>query len=316
MAACCGLRALASDQDIAIATRHLRVGLELPSGRLTVKDVRNGVVWRQYPPTRSAQGSQWGQARTRAIPTDRLIRLAGAVVQGQSIEARATWQGRPFEILFQLVPDDTALTVTIDTPEREKRLPWKPGWAGVMLMTYPYAFHHDAAGPDAVVPIDEGVIYSTREIDPQADPKRWKLWWLHRRLSMPWWGVTDGTRGVMTQVDTPFDCMFSIQWVTTPEGERTLPQVTWVASKGAFSYPRRVTFRFLAEGGHVAMAKAFRRGEQARGAFRSWADKVRANPDAGRLKGALDVWHWGTLTPRLIALLRQAGVRKAIVATT
>ena len=151
-------------------------------------------------------------------------------------------------------------------------------------MTYPYAFYHETAGTESVVPIDEGVIYSPCEVDTASDPRRWSPWWLHQKLSMPWWGVTDGKRGVMTQIETPYDCMFSIQWVNTPAGERTLPQVTWVASKRCLDYPRKVSYRFIANGGYVAMAKAFRQNQVAAGVFRSWEDKVRANPNVDRLR--------------------------------
>jgi len=300
-------------QEFTVSTRRLELTLSPPNGLLRVLDRRTGVVWRQYLPVRMAHGSGWGKVRTSAIAPTRFIRIEGADIRGTTIEARATWRGHPFNITLQIAPDDAELAVTIDTPHREKPLPWKPDWAGVMLMSYPYAFHHDEAGPDAVVPIDEGVIYSTRETDPQADPRRWKLWWLHLRLSMPWWGLTDGKRGVMTQIDTPYDCMFSIQWISTPRGERTVPQITWVASKQALAYPRRVTFRFISEGGYVAMAKAFRRAEQARGAFRSWHEKMRANPAVERLKGALDLWSQRPVTPQLIAALQVAGVRRAII---
>lgn len=300
--------------ELELRNAYLRVSLSLPSGLLTATDLRNNTVWQQAIPFQSAQGRKWGEVKTNAVPPGSLIHFLSAVVDDHSIRAHALWKEHPFEVAFRLAPDDAVLTVTIDTPDRGAPLPWKPGWAGVMLMTYPYAFHNDRAGPDAVVPVDEGVSYSTRETDPQADPTRWKLWWLHKKLSMPWWGVTDGRSGVMTQVDTPFDCMFSIQWVKTPDGDRTLPQVTWIGSKGALAYRRRATFRFLSEGGYVAMAKAFRAAEQARGTFRTWAEKTRANPAVARLKGALDVWHQGNLTADLITRLRDAGIRKAIVA--
>jgi len=302
-------------EQVSLANEKLQVMLSLPSGLLTVRDLRSGTVWRQDLPTRMARsGSKWGKVATQPIPDWKRLRLQDATVQGDTIQATAVWRKHPFAIAFQLVADTPQLTVTIDTPDRAAPLPWKPDWAGTMLMTYPYAFQNDIAGPDTVVPIDEGVIYSTRDVDPQADPRRWKIWWLHSKLSMPWWGVTDGKNGVMTQVDTPFDCMFSHQWVKTPDGERTLPQITWIGSKGALAYERRVTYRFFTAGGYVAMAKEFRRGEQARGVFRTWAEKVRANPAVGRLKGALDVWHQRPLTPELIADLRKAGIRRAIVA--
>jgi len=321
-AACLGLMTLlwlgscppTEAAELSVANGRLRVSLTSPSGLLTARDLRNGTVWRQYVPSQSARGRKWAKVETREVPPGSLIRLTDATVEGQDIKSKALWKGHPFEIVFRLAPDEATITVTIDTPDRDAPLPWKPGWAGVMLMTYPYAFHSDEAGPNAIVPIDEGVRYSTYDTDPLLDYRRWNRWWLHQKLSMPWWGLTDGERGVMTQVDTPYDCMFSIQWVKTPKGERTLPQITWVGSKSAFAYPRRVTFRFFTEGGYVAMAKAFRRGEQARGAFKSWEDKIRANPSVERLKAALDLWHQSNVTPHLIAHLQQAGVRKAIVA--
>ena len=111
---------------------------------------------------------------------------------GTRIRAQAVWRGHPFHVVFELDAEDPVLAVTIDTPDREKPLPWKPGWAGTMLMTYPYAFHHETAGAESVVPVDEGVIYPTREVHTTADPRRWRPWWLHQKLSMPWWGVTSG----------------------------------------------------------------------------------------------------------------------------
>ncbi|MBT3379614.1 MAG: hypothetical protein HN742_18800 [Lentisphaerae bacterium] len=301
-------------KPLSLRNQHLEVSLDVPSGLLAATDLRTGTRWRQHVPIQSAQGRNWGQVKTHKVAPGSLIRFTDATIDGSRILAKALWREHPFTVVFELVPEEPALTVTVDTLNRDDPLPWKPSWPGVMLMTYPYAFHNDQAGPDAVVPIDEGVIYSTRETDPQADPKRWKLWWLHKKLSMPWWGVTDGQQGVMTQIEDPFDCMFSIQWVRTPHGQRTLPQVTWIGAKGALAYQRRVTFRFVSEGGYVAMAKAFRAFEQARGAFRSWDEKVRANPAVARLRGALDVWHQRELTADLITCMKDAGIRRAIVA--
>ena len=118
---------------------------------------------------------------------------------------------------------------------------------------------------------------------------RWNQTALHRQLSMPWWGVTDGQRGVMTpsrRRGTVCSPLNGSQPTTGPG--RCRRSLGWT-SKHAWGYSRRVTFHFLEEGGHVAMAKAFRRYEQQRGAFRSWEAKVADNPDVAQLKGALDV---------------------------
>lgn len=307
-------RAATTPAAVTIENAPLRVVMETPSGLVTAEDRRSGLVWRQHVPIRSAKGAEWGKVTTKSLQGDERLVIQKAASAGRAIRAEATWRGHPFTVLWELAEREAALAVTIDTAERGTPLPWKPEWTGVTLMTYPYAFHHASAGREAVVPVDEGVVYSTEETDAAADPRRWNAWWLHERLSMPWWGVTDGKRGAMTQVDTPFDCLFSVQWIETPQGERTLPQVTWLAEKGALGYARRVTFRFFDAGGYVAMAKAFRQQERSRGAFRSWDEKVKANPTVGRLCGALDVWSQAPVTAGMIAALRDAGIGKAIVA--
>ncbi len=304
----------ADSHDVSISNNRLHVTLAMPSGLLAVDDLESGLHWVQYVPSRVARGRAWGKVTTRKISPSELIQIQKTAVRGKTIEAEAVWRGHSFQIVFKLADEGPVLTVSIDTPNRGKPLPWKPGWAGTMLMTYPYAFCHEKAGAESVVPVDEGVIYSTRQIDTAVDPRRWRPWWLHQKLSMPWWGVTDGTLGVMTQIETPYDCMFSIQWVDTPAGERTLPHVTWIGAKQCLAYRRRVAYRFVAKGGYVAMAKAFRRTEQAAGRFRTWTEKVRANPLVERLRGALDVWSQVEVTRQMIDQLRSMGVRKAVIA--
>jgi len=301
-----------AEDFVRISNESLNVALAHPSGKLTVQDLRCGLVWQQYLPVQSARGPKWGEVRTERIVPARQIQIRDAVAQNRTIHATAKWQDYPFEITMDLPADQAVLTVTVDTSQRDEELPWKPNWAGVILMTYPYGFYNETV-VDTVVPVDEGVVYSPRDIDPVADPRRWNMTALHNKLSMPWWGMTDGQRGVMTHVKTPWDCMFSVQWVDTPEGSRTLPQLTWLASKGRWGYRRQVTFQFFDDGGHVAMARAFREHEKQRGAFRSWIDKVAANPSVARLKGALDVWSQGTLTADLVGAIQQAGIRKCLL---
>ena len=301
-------------ETVEIANDALLVALAIPDGRLTVTDRRCDIVWRQHFPVQTARGSTWGEkVHTDTVGANRRLRIEKASVEEGAIHAAASWSGHPFRIRFELPREDAELTVVIETPSPDEKLPWEAGWEGVVMMTYPYAFYHPSV-VDTVVPNEEGVIYSPEDIDPAIDPRRWNRSLLHYKLSMPWWGVTDGQRGVMTHIETPWDCMFSVEWVETENGTRTLPQVTWLDSKHCWRYPRRATFRFLEEGGHVAMAKAFRRSEQEKGVFRSWKEKVVDNPDVARLKGAVNVWNWETVTADLVHALREAGIRRCVLA--
>lgn len=300
-------------REVVVGSDRLEVTLGVPEGLLTVRDREAATTWRQYLPRLAAIVNATSDVQLLPIAADRLIRIDNARAVGTSIEASATWRGLPFSIRYRILDSEDSLEVSIDTPRRAESLPLEPDWMGVRLMNYPYTFYSERSSPFAVVPIDEGVIYSTHQADPNSDPRRWKLWWLHQKLSMPWFGLTDLEHGVMTRVDTPLDCMMSIDWIETPAGQRTVPQVTWVASKGALAYPRRTTFRFLAHGGYVAMAKAFRQSVVQSGQFRSWEEKILANPDVEKLRGALDLWHQEPIGPELIEQLQQSGVRRAIV---
>ena len=300
--------------DVSISGDRLKLTLSVPDGTCTVVDQASGIRWRQYLPTHVAQGRKWRQVVRRPVPSSERVRIIRAEVDGDAIVARAIWRRHPFRITIAVDRKRPIATVSIDTDRPQDRLPWQPDWAGIMLMSYPYPFWSPSAGDESVVPIDEGLLFRTDMVDPNRDPKRWAAWWLHQKLSMPWWGVTDGRRGVMTLVDTPFDAMFSIQWVQTEQGPRTLPQVTWVASKGRWGYTRRVIYHFFSAGGHVAMAKSFRRRQIARGRFRSWQEKTRENPNVARLLGALDLWSQSEITADMIRAIRSAGIRRAVVA--
>jgi hypothetical protein len=179
-------RAATTPATVTIENASLRVAMELPSGLVAVEDRRSGLVWGQHLPIRSARGAGWGKVTTKSLKGEDRMVVEKAAPLGRAIRAEATWHGHPFTILWELAEKEAALAVTIDTADKKKPLPWEPAWTGVTLMTYPYAFHHASAGREAVVPVDEGVVYSTEETDAAADPRRWKEWWLHERLSMPW----------------------------------------------------------------------------------------------------------------------------------
>ena len=305
----------ANAKEISIANKRLEVSLTLPEGLLSVKDRESNIQWQQFLPTKHVlYGKTWDKIRVVPVSKKSLIQIDKAEVKGREIYATGTWHGQPFTICYSLLDDSNGLRVTIDSPKRAEPLPWKLDWAGGKLMTYPYAFSSKEAATWSVLPIDEGLIFSTKETDIRTDPVRWRYRWVHKQLSMPWYGVTDLNRGVMTRIDTPFDTMFSIQWVSTPWGERALPQMTWVASKGALTYKRSVTFRFVSKGGYNTMAKTFRKEMLARKQLRLWEDKIRTNPEVAKLRGALDLWYKGKINKQLVTQLQEIGIRHAIIA--
>ena len=97
-------------EQVSLANETLQVILSLPSGLLTITDLRSGTVWRQDLPTRMARsGSKWGAVATQPVPDRKRIRLQDARVDGDTIRATATWRKHPFHIAFRLVAETPQL---------------------------------------------------------------------------------------------------------------------------------------------------------------------------------------------------------------
>jgi hypothetical protein len=108
-------------------------------------------------------------------------------------------------------------------------------------------------------------------------------------LDMPWIGVTDLERGdgLMLLLETPVDAAVDLR----PDGAgRRWPQPRWVAALDRWSYGRRVSYRFTAEGGYVSLAKLYREHIRGTDQWRTLADKARERPNVALLKGAPSIW--------------------------
>ena len=89
---CCGGWSMCLAADVSVTNDLVRVGLDVPSGRLTVTDLRDGTVWTQHVPTKVAEGSQWGKVKVRPVWANQLVALTGAAADGLTISARAVWR--------------------------------------------------------------------------------------------------------------------------------------------------------------------------------------------------------------------------------
>jgi hypothetical protein len=162
------------------------------------------------------------------------------------------------------------------------------GW----MVLYPPPFYAAKGADYAVVCEDEGVLYRTDEIDPQADLLRYASGSVGRSRSMPWSGLLDRelSSGMMTLIDTPFYAVEKMIFCDTSDGRRSLPAVQWEKGKHSAFEPRTVRFHLFAQGGYVAMAKRFRSELIAEGKLRTLSVKARDVPNVGKLRGAMDMW--------------------------
>jgi hypothetical protein len=141
----------------------------------------------------------------------------------------------------------------------------------------------------AVADYSDGHLYPS-DMDPF--PARWLS---ADRLDLPMVGLVDPEVGcgyaliLETSDDAVVECH------PYARGEKTIhaPRMQWLASRGRFAYPRSLLYRFVARGGHVEVAKAYRSYAQDHCLLVTLAEKAKANPNVRRLYGATDVWGGG-----------------------
>lgn len=117
-------------------------------------------------------------------------------------------------------------------------------------------------------------------------------------LSMPWFGAEKDASAFVAVMDPDSDaalrCIlnynlqddFNKQAKVSPYPRIAAATPVWQSVKGAFAYPRVLTYRFIPGGTHVDMAKVYREWAEKQGLCLSLKDKVSRNPEVEKLFGA------------------------------
>ena len=148
------------------------------TGLSSVADSRTGQTWSQKPAGASLLVKD-ARASTEAIEAD-------------------------------LVDPRTALEFTTrlrfdtDRPEIAVELSGKGELGHSLAFPHPFV---TGKGTFLVMPVNEGMSYPVD--DPSLPPMHYILYGGHG-LCMPWWGVTDGRKGLMAIVETPDDASISV----------------------------------------------------------------------------------------------------------
>ncbi|MCS6829113.1 MAG: glycoside hydrolase [bacterium] len=165
-------------------------------------------------------------------------------------------------------------------------------------------------GALAVADYANGQLYS---LDMNPFPARWR--WINR-LDLPLIGVVDTEKGFgyALIVETSDDAVMECKTYRVGERELAAPQIIWWAQKGKFGYPRRLIYHFVAQGGYVAIAKAYRAYAKQHGLLVTLREKAKRNPNLHRLFGAADVWGvWGVDYAQFVREAKLLGVDKLIL---
>jgi len=270
------LRAKNLPETLAASSPTLEVTLHTDDARLSAADRRTGQRWEQRPKSAAV-----ALCDAKAVPGGFELRLVEPA-SARELAAR--------------------LRLDPQRPEIVLELEGKGEMAGALAFPPPFATSKDTL---LILPVNEGISYPAA--DTTLGPMHYHLYGGHG-LCMPWYGQTDGERGVMAIVETPDDAA-----VRVPRLDGLLclaPE--WQPQKGQFGPTRVIRYVFFDRGGYVAMAKRYREYARQTGLFKSLEEKRKANPNVDLLIGAVNVWCWDNDAVGMVRELQAAGIRRIL----
>ncbi len=262
---------------VCLQNQYLEVCLDTAHGTFHVQDRRTGRQWEQRPLHRETQVLS--------------VRTIERRCEAQMLHRRL---GRTIAVTVQLDSDAPEFTVELDSPG--------PMLAGPVRFPHPF---QTRPGEFLVIPMNEGISYPVE--DPDVELFRLVAYGGHG-ICMAFWGVTDGAVGHAAILETPDDAAIQMH---RREG-RLLIAPEWDPQKRHWGYARRLRYVFFDDGGHVAIAKRYRRYAQATGLFRTLEEKRRANPDVDLLIGAVNVWCWDRNAVEIVREMQAAGIQRIL----
>ncbi len=272
--------------------------LENPSMRVTVE--RSGAFTLRH----KATGQDWrADAASRSGTLGRATVSAG----GRRLQSPAEWGGARVEVVFELAPNAPELRIKLAAGARDEMPP---------ALEFPLALKPPDESFRIVLPHKSGLMFTVA--DALALPKvrgRYECY-AGAGLSMPWFGLTNLRSSLMTVFETPADSGLDVRIAGAGKRQSFAPQIYWLPVRGAFGYPRSVTYRLVA-GGYVEMAKSYRKRLLERGEFTTLREKAAAHPQAAKLVGAIDLHLRGAEEDQraVVETLESHGVRRMLLNT-
>lgn len=171
-------------------------------------------------------------------------------------------------------------------------------------------------GDYLVLPVNEGMCFDYN--DEQAFHGELVTYSGHG-LCMPFFGITNQTTGAgfISIIKNPDDCAVEIKMKET-----NCVGPNWKSQKEKFGYDRNMTQTFFTEGGHVAIAKEYRKYAKENGTLITFEDKKQQRGFEGserlnKLMGAANIWCWyydweGHTADTLVSQILEAGIDRIL----
>ncbi|MGA1865095.1 MAG: glycoside hydrolase [bacterium] len=171
-------------------------------------------------------------------------------------------------------------------------------------LQFPYPFV-SAPGTYLVLPVNEGVSYPVE--DETIEPMDLITFGGHGSC-MPFWGVTNGEQGYTAVMETPDDATIRMDRING----KLCVRPGWLPQKRHFGYDRQIHYVFFHQGGHVAIAKRYRKFAMEKGLFKTLDQKRKENTNVDLLIGAVDIWFWGKNPLPIIQEMKSLGIERIL----
>jgi hypothetical protein len=276
-----GGRGATAEAELLLASPALRVELAAADGSLIVSDLRTGERWRQHL-VETAAGCRQRRGAEAAPGGEGVVLECG--MAGIAADGRAAVAPARIGLRLDAAGSGIEATVEFTTPE---------GWRQA---SYPYVFARDGDRVSNLFPHCEGLLVPVRKDDPDwlALPDGDLYGGVHA-YCMCLGIVDEGTgAGLLTLLPDIEDTL--LRWREIPIVGRTVvaPQLVCRANLGRFERPWRMTFSFHDAGGHVALARRYRRFFADLGLHKTLREKAAADPAVNDLAGTTFFWACGS----------------------
>ena len=259
---------------VTVSNELIQVTFDTAQSAFTIRDLHNGQIWRQ-------------QALDAAFPVTRAAAAQAATISADLFDAR---NNLGLKMTAKLEPHAAEVVVELTA-------------SGAMPtnLNFPPAFA-PVRGTRLIVPVNEGIAYP---VDDLSLGDMSYHFYSGMGVCMAFFGVTDGTAGMMTLVDTEADADLQFKH----DAQKLLAaQIVWVSEKGQFGYMRKLRYIFLQQGGHVAMCKRYRAFAAERGRLKTFTQKRVKNPNIDLLAGAVNVWFRDRDAVAIIQNMQASGI--------
>jgi hypothetical protein len=200
-----------------------------------------------------------------------------------------------FKTVIKLLGNDPEFTLSVIAEDKMEM---------TTILLFPYPFISDP-GTYLVLPINEGISYPVE--DETIETMELIAFGGHG-ICMPFWGVTNGEQGHMAIIKTPDDASIRIERINN----KLCTRPEWLPQKGHLGYNRHLHYVFFHQGGHVAIAKRYRKDAQKKGLFKTLDQKRKENTNADLLIGAANVWFWGKNPLSIIQEMKSLGIERIL----